>query len=78
MLENFDLIVIDLWTSGVDGFETLKTLRMSGVNTPVIITTGYITKEMVSELLPHQIKKIVLKPTNRDVFMESIQETVTV
>ena len=78
MLGNFDLIVIDLWTSGVDGFETLKTLRMSGVNTPVIITTGYITKEMVRELLPHQIKKIVLKPTNRDVFMESIQETVTV
>ena len=78
MLGNFDLIVIDLWTSGMDGFETLETLRMSGVETPVIITAGYITKEMVSELLPHRIKKIVLKPTNHKVFMKSIQEAVTV
>ena len=78
LLSNFDVIVIDLWTSGIDGFETLETLRMSGVDTPVIITTGYITKEMVSELLPHNIKKIVLKPASRDVFMESIQETVVV
>lgn len=78
MLANFDLIVIDLWTSGMDGFETLETLRMSGVDTPVIITAGYITKEMVDELVPNKIKKIVLKPSSRDVFMESIQETVTV
>ncbi|MBS14585.1 MAG: hypothetical protein CME19_23730 [Gemmatimonadetes bacterium] len=78
MLNTYDLIIIDLWTSGMDGFETLETLRMSGVDTPVIITAGYITKEMVSELLPHRIKKIVLKPSNHDVFMESIQETVTV
>ena len=78
MLGNFDLIVIDLWTSGIDGFETLETLRMSGVETPVIITAGYITKEMVSELVPHRIRKIVLKPATRKVFMESIQETMTV
>jgi CheY-like chemotaxis protein len=78
MLGNFDLILIDLWTSGMDGFETLETLRMSGVETPVIITAGYITKEMVSELLPHKIRKIVLKPATREVFMESIQETVSV
>jgi DNA-binding NarL/FixJ family response regulator len=78
VLSNFDPIVIDLWTSGMDGFETLETLRMSGVDTPVIITAGYITKEMVSELLPHRIRKIVLKPASRDVFIESIQETVTV
>jgi CheY-like chemotaxis protein len=78
MLANFDLILIDLWTSGMDGFATLETLRMSGVTTPVIITAGYITKEMVSELLPHKIKKIVLKPTTRDVLMKSINETVPV
>ena len=78
MLANFDLILIDLWTSGMDGFATLETLRMSGVTTPVIITAGYITKEMVSELLQHKIKKIVLKPATRDVLMESINETVIV
>ena len=76
MLGSFDLIVLDLWTTGMDGFETLETLRMSGVDTPVIITAGYITKEMAGELLPHKIKKIVLKPSSRDVFMESINETI--
>ncbi len=78
MLANYDLIMIDLWTSGMDGFETLETLRMSGVDTPVIITAGYITKDMVSELLPRKIQKIVLKPASRDVFIENIQETVSV
>lgn len=78
MLGTYDLIVIDLWTSGMDGFETLETLRMSGVDTPVIVTAGYITKEMVAELLPHGVKKIVLKPARRETFMESIRELVTV
>ncbi|MBE83994.1 MAG: hypothetical protein CME21_15645 [Gemmatimonadetes bacterium] len=78
MLSNFDLIVIDLWTTGIDGFETLETLRMSGVDTPVIITAGYITKEMVDELRPHKIRKIVLKPSSQDAFMDSIRETVTI
>jgi len=36
----FDLIVLDIMLPGIDGWETLKWLRDSGVGTPVLILTA--------------------------------------
>jgi two-component system copper resistance phosphate regulon response regulator CusR len=36
----FDMIVLDIMLPGVDGWETLKWLRASGVDTPVLILTA--------------------------------------
>ena len=74
MLQDFDLIVLDLWMTGLDGFEVIETLRMSGVDTPVIISTAYITKEMVQELAPHHVHKILLKPFRAKDLLDAIRE----
>ena len=74
MLQDFDLIVLDLWMTGLDGFEVIETLRMSGVNTPIIISTAYITKEVVQELAPHRVHRILLKPFRAKDLLEAIQE----
>ncbi len=76
MFEDFDLIVLDLWMTGLDGFEVIETLRMSGVDTPIIISTAYITREMVEELAPHKVHKILLKPFRARDLLEAVQEVV--
>ena len=74
MFEDYDLIVLDLWMTGLDGFEVIETLRMSGVETPIIISTAYITREMVQELAPHKVQKILLKPFRAKDLIEAVKK----
>lgn len=37
---NFDMILLDVMLPGMDGFEVCRTLRRSGVRTPIILVTA--------------------------------------
>lgn len=63
MLNNYDFILTDLWLPGLDGFDMIDALRKSGVDAPIAILTGHITREMVQELISFRICRILLKPT---------------
>jgi CheY-like chemotaxis protein len=41
----YDLIICDIMLPGMDGFQFLATLESQGIDTPVIMTTGYSTIE---------------------------------
>ena len=47
---------------------------MSGVETPIIISTAYITREMVQELAPHKVQKILLKPFRAKDLIEAVKK----
>ena len=63
MLNNYDFILTDLWLPGLDGFDMIDALRKSGVDAPIAILTGHITRDMVQELISFRICRILLKPT---------------
>jgi DNA-binding response OmpR family regulator len=63
LFNNFDFILTDLWLPGLDGFDMIDALRKSGVDAPIAILTGHITREMVQELIAFRICRILLKPT---------------
>ena len=62
MLNDYDLILTDLWLPGMDGFDMIDAMRKSGVNAPIAILTAHITRDMVQEILDYRICRILLKP----------------
>jgi DNA-binding response OmpR family regulator len=62
MLNDYDLILTDLWLPGLDGFDMIDAMRKSGVCAPIAILTAHITRDMVQELLDYHICRILLKP----------------
>lgn len=62
MLNDYDLILTDLWLPGMDGFDMIDAMRKSGVSAPIAILTAHITRDMVQELLDYRICRILLKP----------------
>jgi len=69
-VERFDVILTDLWMSGMHGDEF--TTRMNTITecTPVILITGVI--ESPGEILPANLFAVVQKPFDVDVLAQTI------
>ena len=60
--ENFDIILMDINMPGIDGFETSKRIRESGVKTPIIALTAYSKSEIIDKATASGIDDILIKP----------------
>ncbi len=60
--DDFDLILLDLKLSGIDGIETLKAIRDKNSNIPVILVSGYLSIERVEEASKYGIFSYIRKP----------------
>jgi len=75
MLNDYELILTDIWLVGMDGFEMIEAMRKSGVTTPIAVRTSYITRKMVPELLRWRICKILLKSGNMQDLLSFVRQT---
>lgn len=71
--EIFDVIVLDVKMPGIDGAAILKTIRDKGIMTPVIILTGQIDIERVTELLKMGATELLLKPCPVETLVSAIE-----
>ncbi len=78
MLNDYELILTDLWLVGLDGFEMVEAMRKSGVTSPIAVLTAYITRDMVQELLESCICKVLLKPVEPNALLSFVQKTARV
>ena len=78
MLNDYELILTDLWLVGMDGFELIDALRKSGVTTPIAVLTAYITRDMVREILGWRVRKILVKPARKRDLLSFVRQTVPV
>jgi DNA-binding response OmpR family regulator len=78
MLNDYELILTDLWLVGMDGFETIEAMRKSGVEAPIGVLTSYVTREMVQELLEWQICKVFIKPVKPNTLLSFVQDIAKV
>lgn len=71
--ETFDVIVLDIKMPGIDGVATLKVIRDKGIMTPVIILTGHMDIESVTEVLKMGATELLLKPCPVETLVSAIE-----
>jgi len=71
--EMFDVIVLDIKMPGMDGVATLKSIRDKGIKTPVIILSGHVDIERVTEVLNMGATELLLKPCDVETLVCTIE-----
>lgn len=73
--ETFDVIVLDIKMPGMDGVATLKAIRDKGITTPVIILSGHVDIERVTEVLKMGATELLLKPCDVETLVCTIENS---
>ena len=73
--ETFDVIVLDIKMPGMDGVATLKAIRDKGITTPVIILSGHVDIERVTEVLKIGATELLLKPCDVETLVCTIENS---
>lgn len=72
----YDLILLDIILPDIDGYEVLRRLGNSGVNTPVVIQTGIISRDDRNKGVSLGTKYFLLKPFSREELGSCIEAAV--
>lgn len=70
--DNFDVILMDINMPIINGFETTRRIRQSGISTPVIALTAFNKEEITEEAISSGIDDIINKPFESDALFKSI------
>jgi len=75
--ETFDAIVMDFQMPGMDGIETLKSIRAKKPELQVILLTGYATVEKTVEAMKLGAADFLEKPADLEALAEKIKKAKT-
>jgi DNA-binding NtrC family response regulator len=68
-----DVIVLDLKMPGMDGLATLERIRQKDTLTPVILLTGHIDIDRVTQVLNKGAAEVLLKPCPIETLVSAIE-----
>jgi DNA-binding NtrC family response regulator len=71
--EEPDVIVLDLKMPGMDGLATLERIRQRDLLTPVILLTGHIDIDRVTQVLNKGAAEVLLKPCPIETLVSAIE-----
>lgn len=74
--ERYDVVVTDLRMPGLDGLELLKRMREAGLDTRVVIITGYATLEAAVDGLRLGAVDFLVKPFTVEEFLASVERAL--
>jgi CheY-like chemotaxis protein len=60
--QQVDLMLLDIHMPGIRGTDFLKFLRNKGQQTPVIVISGYLQKEVFEEIRDMNVQGVLTKP----------------
>ena len=75
--ECFDAVLLDLAMPGMDGIETLKSLRELNPESQVVLLTGQATVSKATEAMRLGALDLLEKPADLEVLVEKIREAAT-
>ena len=71
--ENPDLITLDLKMAGANGIQIVKTMKREGIDTPIIVISGYLGSEEIKKLVDLGVKHIISKPAKIDTIQKKVE-----
>jgi two-component system cell cycle response regulator CtrA len=75
-LYDYDLIILDLMLPDIDGFEVLRRMRASKVQTPILILSGLTQSEHKAKALTAGADDYLSKPFDKEELIARIQAIV--
>jgi YesN/AraC family two-component response regulator len=75
--EPFDLLIVDLTLSGMDGLEFIKRVREINPILPCLIITGHSTKEKAEEACNLGVSGYIAKPFDIDALKQRIKKALS-
>jgi len=70
---SFDLILSDIQMPGLTGLELIDALRDSGIRTPILVMTGYGSREIAEELRRKGCAEFLDKPFEEEELLERVR-----
>ena len=70
--ENFDIIFMDINMPLMNGFETSKRIRATGIKTPIVALTAFDKEEITEESISSGINDIIVKPFDSNILFKCI------
>ena len=74
----YDLILLDVETPNGDGFTAIRTLRANNPFTPIIISSGEVSDDMLRQGLHAGASRVLLKPINPDGLVREVTRLLTI
>ncbi len=72
----YDVALLDVWLPGLDGIETLRQLRASGHELPVVVISGHATAELAARAVREGAADFLEKPFSLERVLVSVQNAV--
>ena len=72
--QGFDIVVLDLSMPGMDGLETLKTIKGHDPDTEIVMLSGKGTMRSGIEAIKYGAEDFLEKPVDLSVLLEKIEE----
>lgn len=74
--DRFCLVLLDISMPGIDGVETLKRLRVTHPNLPVLIATGHVQDEAAERLKHPSYSGFAPKPYTREHLADAVNRAL--
>lgn len=68
--QSFDLVILDIYMTGLSGFDILKSLQERGFKTPIIVYSQATQREAVVQALTLGAKSYLVKPQKPEVIIQ--------
>ena len=72
--ESFDMVITDLIMEGKDGMVVIDEIRKTSPELPVVILTGYASKNLAEKARHLTAVKYLLKPCKREELIQKVKE----
>ncbi|MEZ5814880.1 MAG: response regulator [Alphaproteobacteria bacterium] len=70
------MAIVDVRMEPIDGFEFVRSLRGSDIETPVILVTGDQNPDLLAEAGKWNIAAVLMKPVQRDRLVKTVSRTL--
>lgn len=75
--ETFDIILMDINMPLINGFETTRKIRLSGIKTPVIALTAFAKDDITEEAISAGMNDIMIKPFEPILLFKVISDQIS-
>lgn len=74
--DDIDIAIVDVRMEPIDGFDFLRSIRGSDMDTPVILVTGDQNPDLLNEAAKWGVAAVLMKPVERDRLVKTVTKTI--